>query len=98
MNKEPRVVTYLDDEEKELIKAIEADDYVPGPSSLTAERVDFFKEAARATMHEGTEKVSIRIARTDLARVKAQALREGIPYQTYLKSIIHKGLQQGKSS
>lgn len=98
MSKEPRVSTYLDDEERELIETVEADGYVPGPSSLTAERLEFFKQAARATMHEGTEKVSIRIARTDLARVKAQALREGIPYQTLLKSLIHKGLQQSGTS
>ena len=29
MKKEPYVENYLDDEERELIKAIEADDYAP---------------------------------------------------------------------
>lgn len=98
MNKQPSVGKYLDDEERELIEVIEADNYVPSPSQLSPERLELFRQAARNTLNEGTEKVSIRLARTDLARAKANALREGIPYQTYLKSIIHKGLRQGNSS
>jgi predicted DNA binding CopG/RHH family protein len=98
MSKEPYVGKYLDDEERELIEAFEADDYVPGPSQLTPERLEFFRQAARNTLNEGTEKVSIRIARSDLARAKAQALHEGIPYQTYLKSLIHKSLRQSRAS
>lgn len=98
MKKEPYVSKYLDDEERELIEAIEADDYVPGPSQLTPELLAEIQEAARNTLNEGTQKVSIRIARSDLARVKANALREGLPYQTYLKSLIHKSLRQSRSS
>lgn len=98
MNTKPAVGKYLDNEERELIEAIEADDYVPSPSQLSPERLELFRQAAQNTLNEGTEKVSIRLARTDLARAKAHALREGIPYQTLLKSIIHKGLRQGSSS
>ncbi len=98
MNKAPSVGKYLDDEERELIEAIEADDYVPAPNQLSPERLELFRQAARNTLNEGTEKVSIRIARSDLARVKAIALREGLPYQTYLKSLIHKSLRQENSS
>ncbi len=97
MNKTPHVSKYLDDEERALIEAIEADDYVPGVSRLTPDLLAKMKEAARNTLNEGTEKVSIRIARSDLARARANALREGIPYQTYLKSLIHKGLRQSSA-
>ena len=38
-------------------------------------------------------KVSIRLARTDLARIKARALWEGIPYQTLIKSILHQAVR-----
>lgn len=90
MNKKPSVGKYLDNEERELIEVIEADEYIPSLSELNPERLKLFRQAAQNTLHEGTEKVSIRLGRTDLARAKSYALREGIPYQTILKSIIHK--------
>ncbi len=92
MKKEPHVKTFLDDEEQDLIKAIEADDYRPGPSQLTPEALQSLQKAARNTISEASTKVSLRIAKTDLARIKARALREGIPYQTLIKSIIHQAV------
>jgi predicted DNA binding CopG/RHH family protein len=92
MTKEPYVANYLDDEERELIAAIEADDYEPGKSLLTPELMSQMQEAARNTLNETSEKISIRIAQSDLARVKARALREGVPYQTLIKSIIHQAV------
>lgn len=94
MSKEPHVRKYLDDEEKDLIEAIEADDYKLGPSLLTPEVLRDVQEAARNTLNDASTKVSIRIAQTDLARVKARALREGVPYQTLIKSIIHQAVRQ----
>jgi predicted DNA binding CopG/RHH family protein len=92
MTKEPYVANYLDDEERALIEAIEADDYEPGKSLLTPELMGQMQEAARNTLNESSEKISIRIARSDLARVKARALRDGVPYQTLIKSIIHQAV------
>ena len=91
---EPHVAAPLDDEERELIDAIEADGYTPGPSGLTPERMEALQAAARATMSEPSTKVSIRLPRTDLARIKARALREGIPYQTLIKSILHQAVRK----
>lgn len=48
-------------------------------SKKTAE--NYFKKNAR---------VSFRISETDLENVKRMAASEGLPYQTYLTSIIHK--------
>lgn len=83
----------LDDEEHELVEAIEAADYKPGPSLLTTDVLHELQVAARNTIAETSTKVSIRIPRSDLARVKARALREGIPYQTLIKSIIHQAVR-----
>ena len=94
MNKEPAIGKYLDDEERELIEAIESDDYELGASKLTPERLSEIQEAARNTINETSAKVSIRIPRTDLARVKSLAMQEGIPYQTLIKSIIHKAVSR----
>ncbi len=90
MNTEPKIGTYLDDEEQELIETIESDDYEFGENALTPERVEFFKQAARNTINEQRAKISIRVPKTDLAKLKAKAMREGIPYQTAINSLIHK--------
>ena len=94
MKKDPYVENYLDEEERELAQALEADDYAPGESLLTPELKAQMQDAARNTLNEGSEKISIRIAHTDLARVKAQAFREGVPYQTLIKSIIHRAVSR----
>jgi predicted DNA binding CopG/RHH family protein len=91
MVKEPTIGKFLDDEERELFEAIESDDYRP-KSVLTPEMLEEHKAIARNTINEGSTKVSLRIAQTDLARVKARALREGVPYQTLIKSIIHQAV------
>ena len=94
MKKEPYVSEYLDDEERELIEAIESDDYVFGESLMTPELLARMQEAARNTLNETSEKISIRIAQTDLARVKARAFSEGVPYQTLIKSLIHQAVSR----
>lgn len=93
MSRDPRVTEFIDDEEKELIEAIEAETYAPGESLLTDELAAQVREAARNLLNEPSEKISIRIPQTDLARVKARALREGIPYQTLIKAIIHQAVR-----
>lgn len=93
MKQEPYVSKFMDDEERELIEAIEADDHEP-QSVLTSEMLEEHKAAARNTINESSTKVSLRIAQTDLARVKARALREGVPYQTLIKSIIHQAVSR----
>ena len=92
MTQDRRVDTYVDAEEQELIEAIAAEDYVPGPSLLTPEAVREMQAAARNTLGEASTKISIRIAQSDLARLKARALREGVPYQTLIKSILHQAV------
>lgn len=95
MKKEPYVKDYYDDEEKDLIESMESainkDDYAP-VSNLTAERLEAFREAAKNTLNEKTTQITLRVPYTDLVRLKAQAMREGIPYQTWIKSILHKSI------
>lgn len=95
MKKEPHVKDYFDDEEKDLIEsmenAINKDDHTP-VSNLTDERLEMFRQAARNTLNEKTTQITLRVPHTDLVRLKAQAMREGIPYQTWIKSILHKSV------
>jgi predicted DNA binding CopG/RHH family protein len=94
MNKEPKIGAYIDDEERELVEAIEADDYEFGESQLTPERIADLQQAARNTLNEQRQKISLRVPRTDLARLKAKAMRDGVPYQTIINSLIHKHVSQ----
>jgi predicted DNA binding CopG/RHH family protein len=40
--------------------------------------------------------VSIRLPETDLELARQQALQKGLPYQTYIKSVLHQALRQVK--
>ncbi|WP_426227270.1 CopG family antitoxin [Pararhizobium sp. DWP3-4] len=89
MSKRPEIGVYLDDEEASLIEALE-NGATPLGSVLTAERRAELEAMARTTFSEDREKISLRVPRSDLARLKSRALQEGIPYQTLINSIIHK--------
>ena len=82
-------------EEKKLMELIESDDYIPPRNELTSEKIKMFQELARATINEERAKISIRLSKSDLARLKARAMREGMPYQTLIGSILHKAVSGG---
>lgn len=90
MGKTPAITRFIDDEEQALVDAIERDDYEVGDNALTIERFKELQAAARATMDEARTKISLRVPKSDLARLKARALQEGVPYQSIINSLIHK--------
>jgi len=47
------------------------------------------EEAARNTLQKD-KRINIRISSRDLERLQMRAAREGIPYQTYIASSLHK--------
>jgi predicted DNA binding CopG/RHH family protein len=91
MAKKPEIGAYLDDEEKQIIEAVEADDAV-FVSLLTPKRKKEIEAIARAAMNPVREKITLRIAKQDLMRLKAKAMSEGMPYQTLIGSILHKAV------
>ena len=77
----------LDREEREILDAIESGKWElvkPIKSELAR-----YAEIARNTVRKD-QRMNIRISKTDLNRIKARAVEEGIPYQTLIASIIHK--------
>jgi predicted DNA binding CopG/RHH family protein len=40
--------------------------------------------------------VSIRLPENDIAMARKQAAEKGLPYQTYIKSLLHQALHQGR--
>lgn len=95
MNKKYPTLEEINAEEKELMEIIESDDYVPPPNELTPEKVKMFQAIARATISQERAKISIRLPKSVLARLKARAMREGMPYQTLIGSILHKAVSGG---
>jgi predicted DNA binding CopG/RHH family protein len=76
------------DEDDDLMALVESKTFVP-VSLMTPERAAMYREAARRTMNEPRVKISLRVPETDLLRLKARAMREGIPYQTLINAILH---------
>ena len=89
---EPRLVKFVDAEEKELYELIESDAYRPGENRLTPAANKKLQRMAQATINEQRTRISLRLPNTDLQRLKAKALREGMPYQTLINSILHKAV------
>lgn len=77
----------LDKNEKELLNSFEKDEWKSVPN--VSKRKEEFKEYARATIRKD-KRVNIRISERDLKELQRIALREGLPYQTLISSILHK--------
>jgi len=77
----------LDKNEKELLDSFENEEWnsVPNISERKAELKDY----TRATIRKD-KRVNIRISERDLKELQRIALREGLPYQTLISSILHK--------
>ena len=89
MNKTPEVGRFLDPDEEAVAQALETGD-APLKSALTPERKAEIETMARATMAGERAKISLRIPKQDLVRLKSRALEEGIPYQTLINALIHR--------
>ena len=77
----------LTKEEKELLKSFENGDCVPATNSPGRKRE--LIRYARNTLKKD-KRLNIRISERDLLELQRKAVKEGLPYQTYVASIIHK--------
>jgi predicted DNA binding CopG/RHH family protein len=77
-----------DAEERDIIALSETDDWVSA-EDIETERA-LWREAAIRALGGERQRISISIPRRDLARLKARAAEEGMPYQTLINSILHK--------
>ena len=77
----------LDAEEQKIENALERGDLVSIPA--TKEHKEEWAQIARYTL-EKTKAINVRLSERTLIRLKAAAAREGLPYQTFVASLIHK--------
>lgn len=76
----------LSPEERELLDSYDSEEW---ESVLSVEELQKYQEAARNTFRKD-KRVNIRMSSKDLELLQARALREGIPYQTLMASVLHK--------
>ena len=77
----------LDEEERDLLKSIEAGEWRSVPDfEREKER---YRQYAIATLRKD-KRINIRIPERDLILIQQKALEEGLPYQTLISSILHK--------
>ena len=80
---------YLDNEEKALIESFEKGEW----KSLSGKDRDIFDSKLNSALDNHAKKdarINIRLSKNDLQMLKIRAVREGLPYQTMISSILHK--------
>ncbi len=79
----------LDDYERELIRAIDNDEFVSVPNKK--EEIKKLVASAKYTlaMMRKNKRITIRIPEQDLDHIQNKAIETGIPYQTLIASILH---------
>jgi predicted DNA binding CopG/RHH family protein len=77
----------LDTEEKEILEAFETGELKK--SRNIKKQIEQHKVVAEATFKKDA-RINIRLSSKDLRSLQARALREGIPYQTLVSSVLHK--------
>jgi len=75
----------LDDEERQLIKDIENDVFVPVPNQK--EEIKKLRLYAENYLKKD-KRITLRVAKKDLEKIQEKAIESGIPYQTLINSLI----------
>lgn len=79
---------YLDEEEKEIIEELGKEDIRKIKKPTKREQNELRKAAMDFVKQEA--KMNIRIDTFELSKIKERAAKEGLRYQTFIKSILHK--------
>ena len=77
----------LDNKEQEILEAFDSGELQP---ILNAKQeMKKHQEYAKETLKKD-KRINIRLTSRDLTSIQKLALKEGIPYQTFIASILHK--------
>ena len=79
----------LQQDELELLASYEAEEW------KSAKKIkEQYRAYARATLRKD-KRINIRISEKDLLAIQKRAVRQGIPYQTLISSVLHKYVNGG---
>lgn len=76
----------LTKEEKHILRSVERGEW---RSTTRKEELRKYQEAARYTLRKDA-RLNIRISSHDLETLRKEAAAEGLPYQTFVASLLHK--------
>ena len=76
----------LDDEEKEILESFEKGEW---ESVGDSNRLAQLQSYAKSTIAKD-KRITLQLSSMDLDAIQAIAIEEGIPYQTFISSILHK--------
>ena len=79
---------YIDKEEQELINSLDSIDL--SNIETDKENSKLLQKSAKSFVKKEETKMNIRISSHELDKIKAKAEQEGLKYQTFIKSILHK--------
>jgi predicted DNA binding CopG/RHH family protein len=79
---------YIDNEERELINSLNGIDF--NQIENDSKNTKVLQESAKEFIKKQETKINIRISSSELDKIKEIATREGLKYQTFVKSILHK--------
>lgn len=82
----------LSKEEKKLLKEVEMGKFVRVKNIKKAKKMAML--AAKNTLNK-TKNINIRLSERVLAKLKARAAEEGLPYQTLASSVLHRYVGRG---
>ena len=82
----------LDKEEKDILEAFESGKLKRVKN--VKDKIEQHKAVAEATFKKDA-RINIRLSSRDLRSLQARALKEGIPYQTLVSSVLHKYVSGG---
>ena len=77
----------LNEEEKDVLESVERGEWESVPN--VEKEATRYQEYAKATFRKD-KRVNIRLSEKDLVNIQKRAVREGLPYQTLISSILHK--------
>lgn len=77
----------LQQDELELLASYENEEWKSAKN--LSEQKEQYRAYARATLRKD-KRVNIRISEKDLLALQKRAVRQGIPYQTLISSVLHK--------
>jgi predicted DNA binding CopG/RHH family protein len=79
---------FIDDEEKEQMEIWKDVDVTKFKSD--SDNIQQLKSMAKNYVKKHEAKMNIRISQSELDKIKQRAQHEGLKYQTFIKSILHK--------
>lgn len=77
----------LNKEENEVLNAYEKGNFSSIPN--VKKEIEKYREYAKSTLQKN-KRINIRISERDLIHLQREAVVEGLPYQTFISSILHK--------